>query len=127
MIKTHHNRVAGIQKLIEEGRLVEPLASFYKDEVRAIGAPAWACRRSIWSGIRSRVPGWRSAVSAPTWKRNWSHAARRFWFPVRSVGVQGDFRTYAPVLATADFPSKTANLQSAATEMVNEFGRKSTA
>ena len=37
LIKTHHNRVAGIQKLIDEGRIIEPLASFYKDEVRAIG------------------------------------------------------------------------------------------
>ena len=38
VIKTHHNRVAGIQKLIETGRIIEPLASFYKDEVREIGA-----------------------------------------------------------------------------------------
>ncbi len=38
VIKTHHNRVAGIQKLIESGRIIEPLASFYKDEVREIGA-----------------------------------------------------------------------------------------
>ena len=37
LIKTHHNRVAGIQKLIDQGRIIEPLASFYKDEVRAIG------------------------------------------------------------------------------------------
>ncbi len=37
LIKTHHNRVAGIQKLIDEGRIIEPLSSFYKDEVRAIG------------------------------------------------------------------------------------------
>ena len=37
LIKTHHNRVAGIQKLIDEGRILEPLSSFYKDEVRAIG------------------------------------------------------------------------------------------
>ena len=37
VIKTHHNRVAGIQKLIETGRIIEPLASFYKDEVREIG------------------------------------------------------------------------------------------
>src|SRR5262249_20401985 len=36
LIKTHHNRVAGIQKLIECGRIVEPLKSFYKDEVREI-------------------------------------------------------------------------------------------
>ena len=36
-IKTHHNRVPGVQKLMESGRIVEPLAEFYKDEVRAIG------------------------------------------------------------------------------------------
>src|SRR5262249_19820296 len=36
-IKTHHNRVAGIQKLLNEGRVIEPLAQFYKDEVREIG------------------------------------------------------------------------------------------
>ena len=33
-IKTHHNRVPGIQKLMEAGRIIEPLADFYKDEVR---------------------------------------------------------------------------------------------
>ena len=37
VIKTHHNRVAGIQRLIEQNRIVEPLASFYKDEVRDLG------------------------------------------------------------------------------------------
>ena len=37
LIKTHHNRVAGIQKLMAAGRIVEPLKSFYKDEVRAVG------------------------------------------------------------------------------------------
>src|SRR5258706_10276732 len=38
VIKTHHNRVAGIQKLIDSGRIIEPLTSFYKDEVREVGA-----------------------------------------------------------------------------------------
>ena len=37
VIKTHHNRVAGIQRLIESGRIIEPLKSFYKDEVREVG------------------------------------------------------------------------------------------
>ncbi len=37
LIKTHHNRVAGIQSLIDSGRIIEPLTSFYKDEVREIG------------------------------------------------------------------------------------------
>ena len=37
LIKTHHNRVPGIQALIDAGRIIEPLTSFYKDEVREIG------------------------------------------------------------------------------------------
>ena len=37
LIKTHHNRVEGIQRLIETGKVIEPLSSFYKDEVREIG------------------------------------------------------------------------------------------
>ena len=48
LIKTHHNRVAGIQKLMESGRIVEPLKSFYKDEVREVG-------REI--GLAERVAG----------------------------------------------------------------------
>ena len=37
VIKTHHNRVQGIQKLIEKGLIIEPIKELYKDEVRAIG------------------------------------------------------------------------------------------
>ena len=37
VIKTHHNRVPAIEKLIAEGRVIEPVKEFYKDEVRAIG------------------------------------------------------------------------------------------
>ncbi len=36
-IKTHHNRVAGIQALLEKGLIIEPLKDLYKDEVRSIG------------------------------------------------------------------------------------------
>ena len=36
-IKTHHNRVAGIQELIAKGLIIEPIRDLYKDEVRAIG------------------------------------------------------------------------------------------
>src|ERR1700686_1939224 len=37
LIKTHHNRVPAIAKLIEQGLILEPLKEFYKDEVRDIG------------------------------------------------------------------------------------------
>src|SRR3989344_2716525 len=36
-IKTHHNRVKEILKLMKLGALVEPLSELYKDEVRQIG------------------------------------------------------------------------------------------
>ena len=36
-IKTHHNRVQGIQDLIAKGLIIEPVKDLYKDEVRAIG------------------------------------------------------------------------------------------
>ena len=37
VIKTHHNRVDGIQALIARGLIIEPLKDLYKDEVRSIG------------------------------------------------------------------------------------------
>ena len=104
LIKTHHNRVPGIQRLIDGGKIVEPLASFYKDEVRAIGrelglpadmldrhpfpGPGLAirCLCSEESGAPEKTPG------------GWV-------LPVRSVGVQGDSRTYRKTLAIDDFPA----------------------
>ena len=118
LIKTHHNRVAGIQKLIEERRIVEPLASFYKDEVRAIGHQIGIeheyLERHPFPGPGLAIRCLCSAVDAELVPRG-----EAFLLPVRSVGVQGDFRTYAPVLITTEYPSANANLQSAATEMVN--------
>ncbi len=36
-IKTHHNRVERIARLIEEGKITEPVRDLYKDEVRELG------------------------------------------------------------------------------------------
>ncbi len=98
VIKTHHNRVAGIQKLLESGRIVEPLKSFYKDEVREIGRelglPAELLERHPFPGPGLAIRCLCSEFDAPvrTTPEGWI-------FPVSSVGVQGDSRTYAPVLA----------------------------
>ncbi len=119
VIKTHHNRVAGIQALIEQGRLVEPLASFYKDEVRAIGRQLGLTPEHL---ERHPFPGPGLAIRCLCSEvdATLTPLGEAYVVPVRSVGVQGDFRTYAPVLATAEYPSKEANLQSAATELVND-------
>ena len=118
LIKTHHNRVAGIQKLIESGGIVEPLALFYKDEVRAIGAqlglPAEYLQRQPFPGPGLAIRCLCSDVDAEPVPRDGG-----FLLPVRSVGVQGDFRTYAPVLITERYPSKRNDMRAAATEMVN--------
>ena len=98
LIKTHHNRVAGIQKLIETGRIVEPLKSFYKDEVRAIGRelslPAELLDRHPFPGPGLAIRCLCSETDAPV-----RVTEDGFILPVRSVGVQGDERSYAAVLA----------------------------
>ncbi|MGC6458354.1 MAG: glutamine-hydrolyzing GMP synthase [Akkermansiaceae bacterium] len=38
VIKTHHNRVPKILELQEQGKVLEPLAELFKDEVRELGA-----------------------------------------------------------------------------------------
>lgn len=53
-IKTHHNRVEAIQKLIEEGKVIEPLAELYKDEVRVIGEMLGLPHAMVW---RHPFPG----------------------------------------------------------------------
>jgi GMP synthase (glutamine-hydrolysing) len=97
-IKTHHNRVPGIQKLMEAGRIVEPLADFYKDEVRAIGhqldLPAELLHRHPFPGPGLAIRCLCSEVGEPV-----TRVPEGWLIPVRSVGVQGDSRSYAPVLA----------------------------
>jgi GMP synthase (glutamine-hydrolysing) len=104
LIKTHHNRVAGIQKLIDQGRILEPLSSFYKDEVRAIGrqlglAPELLDRHPFpGPGLGIRCLCTETGGAPERVEEGWI-------VPVRSVGVQGDSRTYRPVLALEEFPS----------------------
>jgi len=114
VIKTHHNRVAGIQKLIESGRIIEPLASFYKDEVREIGAelgiPPEFLHRHPFPGPGLAIRCLCSESSAPV------RSLDPGWLlPIRSVGVQGDSRSYRSVLALDDFP-----VEDFATRIVNE-------
>jgi GMP synthase (glutamine-hydrolysing) len=102
VIKTHHNRVAGIQKLIACGRIVEPLKSFYKDEVREVGRelglPAELLDRHPFPGPGLAIRCLCSEFDAPV--RAGEDACI---LPVNSVGVQGDSRSYAPV-AVIDSP-----------------------
>jgi GMP synthase (glutamine-hydrolysing) len=117
-IKTHHNRVPGIQKLMESGRIVEPLAEFYKDEVRAIGQqlnlPADLLNRHPFPGPGLAIRCLCSETEEPV-----RRVPEGWVIPIRSVGVQGDSRSYAPVLAIEAFPGESGKLQEEATELVN--------
>ncbi len=97
LIKTHHNRVAGIQKLMEENRLVEPLREFYKDEVRqlgrALGLPNDLLDRHPFPG-----PGLAIRCLCHPEHATLEKTDDGWLLPVKTVGVQGDSRTYRAVL-----------------------------
>jgi GMP synthase (glutamine-hydrolysing) len=104
LIKTHHNRVAGIQALIETGRIIEPLTSFYKDEVREIGRELKVPERFL---SRHPFPGPGLAIRCLCSERAAPIAEDPdgFLLPIRSVGVQGDARSYRSVLALCCKPT----------------------
>jgi GMP synthase (glutamine-hydrolysing) len=131
VIKTHHNRVEGIQVLIEKGLIIEPLRDLYKDEVRSIGKKLGLSDPLV---FRHPFPGPGLSINVlchdGAWKEaeTFAAAARDIQtlgtdlekagafagceptesgpkgerpifagigiLPVKSVGVQGDFRTY---------------------------------
>ena len=106
-IKTHHNRVPEIQKMIDAGMVVEPLAKLYKDEVRSIWRLLW-----IWSDLIDRHPFPGPGLSLRILCNNQEKAEENYnyeeeeinnfiWsdfvakiLEVKSVWVQGDNRSY---------------------------------
>jgi GMP synthase (glutamine-hydrolysing) len=119
-IKTHHNRVPAVLKLIEAGRVVEPLKELFKDEVRevgrALGIPEELLMRHPFPGpgLAVRILGeitpkrlkiLRQADSILIQELRRAKAYDEIWqafcvlLPVRTVGVMGDERTYAHVAA----------------------------
>ena len=119
LIKTHHNRVAGIQKLIDAGRIIEPLSSFYKDEVRAVGRelglPAELLDRHPFPGPGLAIRLLCSPVEATV-----ERVPEGWIIPVQTVGVQGDSRTYRAVLALDQI---SAEAMEQATETINNLTR----
>ena len=106
-IKTHHNRVERIQALVEAGRVIEPLVEFYKDEVRVLGEELALPHDVVWRhpfpgpglAVRCLAAEAQAAVepaalALPTGVAGWI-------VPVRTVGVQGDERSYSRLLVVA--------------------------
>jgi GMP synthase (glutamine-hydrolysing) len=108
VIKTHHNRCEEIQELISKGRVIEPLAEFYKDEVRQIGRQLGLDERltARWPfpgpGLAIRCLGTTQTLQVgPVALPREYHEYEAIHFPIRSVGVQGDARTFREVVALA--------------------------
>ncbi len=113
VIKTHHNRVPMIAELAAQNRLLEPLKEFYKDEVRALGEALGLPDDMV---NRHPFPGPGLAIRAlcsdrhatPIPHDNMSDICREYHLdgcvlPLKSVGVQGDNRSYKHVaLVTGD-------------------------
>ncbi|MDE7383239.1 MAG: glutamine-hydrolyzing GMP synthase, partial [Treponemataceae bacterium] len=117
-IKTHHNRVKGIQSLIEKGLVIEPIRDLYKDEVRAIGkklglddslvmrhpfpGPGLSINVLCSNGTMSdddakefeKAKDEFNNIKITEFCEHCSANMEKFVLPVKSVGVQGDFRTY---------------------------------
>jgi GMP synthase (glutamine-hydrolysing) len=117
LIKTHHNRVAGIQALMDSGRIIEPLTSFYKDEVRAIGRelelPEKFLSRHPFPGPGLAIRCLCSKTTTPV-----EETSDGILLPVRSVGVQGDARSYRKVLALPH-PPEPLNVEQTAPALTN--------
>lgn len=120
VIKTHHNRVPGIQRLIAEQRLVEPLSLLYKDEVREIGRELGLPPELL---ERHPFPGPGLAIRCLCAEMDGAPVRRgEGWLiPVHSVGVQGDSRSYRLVLAVEDPPSPDGSSQERATHLINRI------
>jgi len=114
VIKTHHNRVPGIQRLIDAGQIVEPLRSYYKDEVREIGRelglPADVLDRHPFPG-----PGLAIRCLCSEIEAGLQATPEGCILPLHSVGVQGDSRSYAPVLSIDELDHARA------TELINRI------
>lgn len=62
VIKTHHNRVERVLELQAQGKVLEPLAELFKDEVRELGASMGIPHDILW---RHPFPGPGLAVRCP--------------------------------------------------------------
>jgi GMP synthase (glutamine-hydrolysing) len=126
-IKTHHN-VGGLPTRMQF-KLIEPLRELFKDEVRQLGELLGLPAEIVWRqpfpgpGLAIRVLGevtedrldvLREADAIVQQEVRAAGLERELWqafavlLPVRTVGVMGDFRTYAQVIALRAVMSQDA-------------------
>ena len=118
-IKTHHNRVPVIERMIEAGRVVEPLAELYKVEVRELGEQLGIPHDMIWRhpfpgpglGVRLLCSGGAedregfAEIEPQVEALAARYGIQALTLPIRSVGVKADLRAYEhPVMLGGQVP-----------------------
>lgn len=108
VIKTHHNDTSEVRKLRQQGKVVEPLANYHKDEVRSLGTKLGISDSLVW---RQPFPGPGLAIRIICADKPYitddfdkiNKSLQEFstsdlsvtLLPVQTVGVQGDGRSYS--------------------------------
>ena len=123
-----------IEELLAEGKVVEPLDQLYKDEARELGEKLGLPNHLVWRhpfpgpglGVRALCSDGDESVSG---LEKAQFEAQKIAvkcgldleiLPLRSVGVQGDSRTYAhPAVVSGD--SDWTTLEELSTELTNSF------
>ncbi len=139
-IKTHHNRVDIIQKMIAEGKVIEPIADLYKDEVRELGETLGLPHELIWRqpfpgpglGVRILCSSEEDLKNTPNFSKlnrevntfiqnKYSVDLQAVVLPCKSVGVQGDERTYKHPVALFGSERDWNLLEKISTSISNRF------
>ncbi len=124
VIKTHHNRVPVIRRMIEQGLVIEPLADLYKVEVRELGEALGLPEEVVWRhpfpgpGLGIRLLCSTGQISNPEKIPESQQALASLLsntpvhglvLPIRSVGVKADLRSYEhPVLLWGNIAAEEA-------------------
>lgn len=131
-IKTHHNRSQAVLDLLEKGLVVEPLKELYKDEVRELGSLLGLSMDII---ERHPFPGPGLAVRmiASSEDNEFSDReqtdrlisyykdAQYRILPLKSVGVQGDSRSYRHCALLNDFTRSWHEYRKVSTDITNHI------
>ncbi len=131
-IKTHHNRIEEILKELKKGKIIEPIEELYKDEVRFLGKELGLPKKFIERhpfpgpglGVRilcsngKQIQGKKLEQKINNFLKKTGYKAKIL--PVKSVGVQGDLRTYKKAVALEgkiDFQK----IEKLSTQITNRF------
>ncbi len=133
-IKTHHNDVPLIQAQREKGLIIEPNRDWHKDEVRKIGAMLGLSDSVVQRqpfpgpGLAIRVLCTETPFKTDAFE-SLNHSIHQKAqglglqgnvLPVKSVGVQGDFRSYSFLAAlSGNYPTDWEQLRNLAKEIPN--------